>query len=218
MFTGIVRGKGIVERVSDRPNLRTIEVALPLGSDEGLEVGASIAVDGVCLTVTSTAGGRVEFDIMGESLARTTLGSLHVGAMVNIERAARDGAEVGGHCVSGHIDCVCEVVQINTPENNVVFTFQVPKEYMQYVFPKGYIALNGASLTVSNVSRHSSTFDVWLIPETLRLTTFGEKGIGSRVNLEVERSTQVIVDTVNTFLEGHFGEMLPKLKMLLNAN
>jgi riboflavin synthase len=216
MFTGIIKGKGIVQSVVDRPNFRTITVNLPEGAEVGVETGASISVEGVCLTVTAFSGGRVDFDVMAETLSRTTLGGLAQGDFVNIERAARDGAEIGGHPLSGHIDCVCEVFRVERPENNVVMTFKVPPPFMRYIFSKGYIGLNGTSLTVSNVDKHAGTFQVWFIPETLRLTTFGQKKEGDPINLEIERGTQVTVDTVRDFLEERFAKLLPKLQDLLD--
>jgi riboflavin synthase len=216
MFTGIVQGKGLIQAVIDKPHLRTFTILLPPGTEAGLEIGASVAVEGVCLTVTAFNAGAVSFDSMAETLHRTTLGGLKQGDPVNIERAARDGAEIGGHPLSGHIDCVCTVLRIERPENNVVMTFQVPAPFMRYIFSKGYIGLNGTSLTVSNVDKSAGTFQVWFIPETLRVTTFAEKHEGDSVNLEVERGTQVTVDTVREFLEERFAKFLPKLQDLLD--
>lgn len=218
MFTGIIKGQGIVQQVIDRPNARSIRVELPQGSEVDLEIGASIAVDGVCLTVTAIDGTSVTFDMMAETLMRTTLGSVTAGAAVNIERAAKDGAEIGGHPLSGHVDCVCTVAAVDTPENNFVVTFKVPDPFIRYIFSKGYIGLNGTSLTVSNVDKREGTFQVWFIPETLRLTTFGGKKVGDAINLEIERGTQVTVDTVREFLEERFGKMLPKLQALLGED
>jgi len=215
MFTGIIKGQGVVQAITDRQQLRSIQVLLPTDSNEGLELGASIAIDGVCLTVTSIIDSAVTFDIMSESLKRTTLGSLIQGSKVNIERAAKDGAEIGGHPISGHVDCMCEIISIDTPENNLVMTLKVPAPFIRYVFSKGYIALNGTSLTVSGVDKQNSTFQVWFIPETLRRTTFGTKRVGDWINLEIERGTQVTVDTVREFLEERLGKMLPKLQALL---
>jgi riboflavin synthase len=152
---------------------------------------------------------------MAETLNRSTLGALQIGSRVNIERAAKDGAEIGGHPLSGHVDCVCEVYDIETPDNNYVITFKVPQSFSAYIFSKGYIGLNGTSLTVSNVNKRSGTFQVWFIPETMRLTTFGEKKVGDLINLEIERGTQVVVDTVRDFLEQRLGKALPKLHELL---
>jgi riboflavin synthase len=165
--------------------------------------------------VTSVSDHHARFDVMQETLTRTTLADLAVSDAVNIERAARDGAEIGGHPLSGHVDCVARICDIQTPENNRVLTLAVPSPWIRYVFAKGYIAVNGASLTVASVDRQNSTFSVWLIPETLRMTTFGTKGEGSRVNLEIERSTQVTVDTIRDFLEERLGPLLPRLEQFI---
>lgn len=218
MFTGIIKGIGTVEAIVDKPGLRQFQIRLPEGADTELERGASIAVDGVCLTVTSFADSIVTFDVMQESLSLTTLGSLVRGSKVNIERAARDGAEIGGHPISGHVDCRATVARIDTPDNNKVLTFEVPPAWMKYIFPKGYVALNGTSLTITNVDRAARTFEVWFIPETLRMTTFGEKRVGDSINLEVERGTLVTVDTIRSFMEERFGKLLPALEKLLEQS
>jgi riboflavin synthase len=216
MFTGIIKGIGKIESLVDKPNLRTFSIILPKGAEVGVEIGASISVDGVCLTVTSCQGSLVTFDVMAESLRVTTLGNLKQGDLVNIERAARDGAEIGGHPLSGHIDCICSVQRIERPDNNVVMTFLVPDPFIRYIFSKGYIGLNGTSLTVTNPNKSAGTFQVWFIPETLRLTTFGQKREGDQINLEIERSTQVVVDTVRDFLEERFSKFLPQIQALLD--
>jgi len=215
MFTGIVKGPGRIESLSRLPGLATFDILLPEGAEKDLEIGASVAVDGVCLTVTGTIGRCARFDVMQETLARTTLGELAVGSTVNIERAARDGAEIGGHPLSGHIDVVAEVVDVQQPENNRVLTFAVPAPWIRYVFAKGFIGLNGASLTVASVDKQQSTFTVWLIPETLRMTTFGSKERGAHINMEIERATQVTVDTIRDFLEERLGPLLPQLESLV---
>ncbi|HEY6643103.1 riboflavin synthase subunit alpha [Povalibacter sp.] len=214
MFTGIVKGLGRISGLQRSSGLVTFDIELPSGAETDLEIGASVAVDGVCLTVTSTSGPHATFDVMQETLTRTTLGDLREGSAVNIERAARDGAEIGGHPLSGHIDCVVTVAEVQTPENNRVLTLAVPAPWIRYVFAKGYIALNGASLTVASVDKRASTFTVWLIPETLRMTTFGDKLAGARINMEIERSTQVTVDTIRDFLEERLGPLLPRLESL----
>jgi riboflavin synthase len=196
VFTGIVQGSFPIQSVVDRPGLRTLTLALPPALREGLEVGASVAISGVCLTVTSLAGETVSFDAIDETQRRTTLGRLRVGDRVNVERSARAGAEVGGHELSGHVDGTAEIVAVDRPPGNHVVTFRAPRELIRYVFSKGFIALDGCSLTVVDVDRDAATFTVHLIPETLRVTTFDAKRAGDRVNLEIERRTQVIVDTV----------------------
>jgi len=218
MFTGIIIGQGVVTGASDKANFRTFSILLPEGSERDLQIGASVSVDGVCLTTTSISDRTATFDVMAETLRRSTLGQLVIGSRINIERAAKDGAEIGGHPLSGHIDCMCDVVSIEKPENNCVMTFKVPDGFIGYIFSKGYIGLNGTSLTVSNVDKKRGTFEVWFIPETIRLTTFGDKQVGDRINLEIERGTQVMVDTVRDFLEQRLGKMLPKLQALLGED
>jgi riboflavin synthase len=216
MFTGIVQGLAQVAAITDQPGLRSLELALPVGLDAGLEIGASVACDGVCLTVTSLpAPGRATFDVMQQSLGLTTLGGLVVGSRLNVERAARDGAEIGGHPLSGHVDCLGQVLAIRRPDNNFVLRIGVPASHRRYVFAKGYIAINGASLTVAEANRAEGWFEVWLIPETLRMTTFGDKRVGDALHIEIERSTQVVVDTVREALEERLGPLLPALQALL---
>lgn len=219
MFTGIVQGIATVQGLVDRPGLRSFDLAFPKGFTEGLAVGASVSTDGVCLTVTELIGpDSARFDVMQQSLALTTLGTLQTGSRVNVERAARDGAEIGGHPLSGHIDVCATVTDLRTPENNRVLRIALPAPWMRYVFPKGYIAVQGASLTVAEARRESDGsgwFEVWLIPETLRATTFGEVGVGGRLNIEIERSTQVFVDTVRDAIDERLGPLLPALEALL---
>ena len=216
MFTGIVQGLATVAELTDRPGLRSFTLQFPDGFDTGLEIGASVACDGVCLTVTHLPGpNRACFDVMQQSLGLSTLGSLAVGSRLNVERAARDGAEIGGHPLSGHVDCLGTLLSIRQPQNNHVLRIGVPASHMRYVFAKGYIAVNGASLTVAEANRQERWFEVWLIPETLRMTTFGDKRPGDALHIEIERSTQVVVDTVRDALEERLGPLLPALEKLL---
>jgi riboflavin synthase len=199
MFTGIVQGVAQVAALEDHSGLRRLRLAFAPGFDSGLQVGASVAVDGVCLTVTALHTGAADFDAMQQTLALTALGTLRVGGAVNVERAARQGAEVGGHVLSGHVDVQATLVELREPENNRVLRFALPAPWMRYVFAKGYIAVNGASLTVAEARREadgSGWFEVWLIPETLRMTAFADKRVGDVLNIEIERQTQVIVDSV----------------------
>lgn len=216
MFTGIVQGVATLAAITDRPGLRSLELAFPPGFDAGLEIGASVACDGVCLTVTERpAPDRARFDVMQQSLGLTTLGGFAVGDRLNVERAAKDGAEIGGHPISGHVDCQGTLLAIRQPENNHVLRIGVPASHMRYVFAKGYIAINGASLTVAEADRQARWFEVWLIPETLRMTTFGDKRVGDALNIEIERGTQVVVDTVRDALDERLGPLLPALEALL---
>jgi len=216
MFTGIVQGVARVAALAQRPGLTSLTLAFAPGFAAGLEVGASVAVDGVCLTVTALgAGDAAAFDVMQQSLALTTLADLCAGSRVNVERAARDGAEIGGHPLSGHVDGLGRIVQVRTPENNRVLRIALPPALVRYVFAKGYIAVNGCSLTAAEVDRSAGWFEVWLIPETLRMTTFADKREGDALNIEIERQTQVFVDTVREAIDERLGPLVPLLERML---
>jgi len=219
MFTGIVQGVASVAAITDRPGLRSFTLQFPAGFCSGLEIGASVSCDGVCLTVTALhEGERADFDVMQQSLSLTTLAGLGQGSPLNVERAARDGAEIGGHPLSGHVDFMGTIAEVRRPENNHVLRITVPPRWMRYIFAKGYIAINGASLTVAEAHREpgkAGWFEVWLIPETLRMTTFGDKVEGASLNIEIERQTQVFVDTVRDAIDERLGPLLPALQALL---
>ncbi len=207
MYTGIITGVFPVVGLSRRPGLATFAVALDTRHREDLVPGASVNLDGVCMTVTRLDAQGAWFDAALETLTPTSMGRLEEGRRVNVERSARAGAEIGGHPISGHVDGTAEIVAIDRPENNCVLTFQLPEAHRRYVFNKGFIALNGCSLTVCELDRPAGRFKVYLIPETLRLTTFGRVRVGDRVNVEIDRQTQVIVDTVREALAGAIGEL-----------
>lgn len=194
MFTGIVQGIATVEEITARPGLSTFAIRLPAKNTEGVTIGASVAINGTCLTVTRQEGSVLFFDAMQETLRLTTLGNLEAGNTVNFERAARIGDEIGGHLLSGHVHTTARLVEILRPENNVTLWFEVPEAWTRYIFPKGYIAINGASLTIGEVK--GNRFNVHLIPETLRATTFGRATEGEWVNIEIDSQTQTIVDTL----------------------
>ena len=218
MFTGIVQGVARVEAIEAREGLHTLRLRLPSGFDGELAIGASVACDGVCLTVTERpAPDTALFDVMAQTLKLTTLGALQQGSGLNVERAAKEGAEVGGHPLSGHVDVSATIADIRRPDNNHVLRFALPAPWMRYVFAKGYIGVNGCSLTVAEAQREpsgSGWFEVWLIPETLRMTTFGDKQLGDAVHIEIERSTQVVVDTVRDALDEKLGALMPLLEAL----
>jgi riboflavin synthase len=216
MFTGIIQGVSTITSIKDTEGLRTFTLEFPQGFSEELCVGASVAIEGVCLTVTSIfSPTSVEFDVVLQSLSVTTLGSYRVGSKVNTERAAKDGAEIGGHPLSGHIDFAAQIESVRTSQNNCVFRVHVPSEFRKYIFPKGYIAINGASLTVSEVDKSAGWLEVWLIPETRRMTVFEQKQAGDWLNIEIERGTQVAVDTVRASMEETLGALKPALEALL---
>lgn len=201
MFSGIVSGAYPVELVDKQNGMISIGVKLPPELLAGLEIGASVAIDGTCLTVTAIDGPLIRFDVVLVTLETTTLHALEPGSMVNVERSLNQGAELGGHLISGHVDGVAEIVSIERPPNNFILKVRVPKKWMPYVFPKGYLALNGTSLTAAEVDKATGVVCVYLIPETLLRTSFSEKKVGDGINFEVDRNTQVLVDTVRGFLQ-----------------
>ncbi|WP_109078758.1 riboflavin synthase subunit alpha [Aggregatibacter kilianii] len=199
MFTGIVQGTAQIRAITERANFRTHQVEMPQEMLKGLQIGASVAHNGVCLTVTEIRGNLVRFDLMQETLKITNLGELKVGDFVNIERAMQMGTEIGGHILSGHVYCTAEIVERIPSENNLQIWFQLPtKAMMKYVLTKGFIAVDGISLTIGEV--REQRFCVNLIPETIHRTLIGKKEVGEKVNIEIDPQTQAIVDTVERYL------------------
>jgi riboflavin synthase len=182
MFTGIVQVRGEVARVQQQPDSAQISVRGP-----GLHVSAigdSVAVDGVCLTVVSRDGDTVVCDVMQETLRRTTLAAARAGDKVNLELAATPTSRLGGHLVQGHVDGVGRIVARQPTEHWELVSVDAPADLVRYIVEKGSIALDGVSLTV--VSIDANVFTVSLIPETLRRTSLGTKGVGDDVNIEVD--------------------------------
>ena len=199
MFTGIVQGMGTIVRIDQpAPDFRSHTVALPPEMAHGLQIGASVAHNGCCLTVTHTEDNLARFDLMAETLAKTNLGSLKTGDFVNLERAARFGDEIGGHVMSGHIITQTEITRIEQNEHNRTLYFRLPPQLAAYILPKGFIGLDGCSLTIGDVS--ADEFNVHLIPETLQRTLFGSRQAGDSINIEIDAQTQAIVDTVERVL------------------
>lgn len=192
MFTGIVQGTGCVQSIQG-DSIVTVSIEIP--STEGLEVGGSVSIDGVCLTATSV-GNSVTFDIIPETLERTTLGSLSPGSNVNVERALKFGDELGGHLLSGHIMGTAEIVIVKNQD----YTIKCPTEMAEFIQEKGYIAVDGISLTIGETDGEGC-FDVHIIPETLRLTTLGGKSVGDHVNIEIDAMTQAVVETTKRLME-----------------
>lgn len=213
MFTGIVERTGVVGRVSPTEAGRELLVDAA-GWGAGFAPGESISVNGVCLTLaprgapgavpgvapgTGTGtGGVLRFDVVPETLAKTTLGGLGPGARVNLERAATAATLMGGHVVQGHVEGVGEVRAVRT-EGEWRVTIGAPKELMPCITPKGSIAVEGVSLTVASVDVAASSFDVALIPTTLEVTTLGGLRAGSRVNLETDIMARTIVHYLRNF-------------------
>ena len=179
-------------------DFRTHTVELPEDMAGGLQTGASVAHNGCCLTVTETDGRTARFDLMAETLDKTNLGRLKAGDLVNLERAARFGDEIGGHLMSGHITATTEILRVERTEHNTTMHFALPAALKPYILPKGFVGLDGCSLTIGSVGEDS--FCVHLIPETLRRTLFGTRQAGDTVNLEIDPQTQAVVDTVGRIL------------------
>lgn len=199
MFTGIVQGTAQIKAIIERVNFRTHVVEMPQEMLKGLQIGASVAHNGVCLTVTKIQDNLVSFDLMQETLKITNLGELKAGDFVNIERAMQMGTEIGGHILSGHVYCTADIVERLPSENNLQIWFQLPnQDTMKYVLTKGFIAVDGISLTIGEVREQS--FCVNLIPETIHRTLIGKKAVGEKVNIEIDPQTQAIVDTVERYL------------------
>ena len=198
MFTGIVQGTAEVVAIEEKERFRTHTIRMPAAFLGGLKNGASVAHNGCCLTVTGIVDDQVSFDLMQETLRVTNLGLVQIGDLVNFERAARFGDEIGGHQMSGHILCMATVTRVIHSENNRQVWFQIPQDYMRYIFTKGYIGIDGISLTIGDVDKN--TFCVNLIPETLERTNMGIRKEQDRVNIEIDPQTQAIVDTVERVL------------------
>ncbi|MGP1356141.1 riboflavin synthase [Roseicyclus sp.] len=182
MFTGIITDVGRIRRLERRGDLHArIATAYDTGS---IEIGASIACDGVCLTVTATGGDWFDVDISAETLSKTTIGDWAEGDPVNLERALKVGDELGGHIVSGHVDGVAEVVATREEGESTRFTFRAPEALARFIAPKGSVALDGTSLTVNEVT--GAEFGVNIIPHTKAVTTWGGVKAGDRVNLEID--------------------------------
>ncbi len=183
MFTGIILGLGTVVAVTDREKFR--EIVVDVGSlVTSPTIGASVAVSGVCLTVTKIEGSMLSFEVMEETLKKTTTGDLKVGDKVNIETPMRMGDELGGHFVLGHVDGIGTIVSKTIDGENTHMTFRVPDSLAKCIVDKGSVAIDGISLTICDPK--DSEFNVWLLPLTLERTTLGLKAIGDTVNLEAD--------------------------------
>lgn len=198
MFTGIVAGTGTITQMSGAEVVRIV-IDFNSVSTENIVTGASVSIDGTCLTVVEINSHEISFDVIPETLQKTTLGSKSIGSSVNLERALKMGDELGGHLLSGHILGMGKITERIEGNENLDLRINCPGHIMKYVQEKGYIAIDGISLTIGNVDQTS--FSLHLIPETLALTTIGEKQIGDNVNIEVDSMTQTIVSTVERILE-----------------
>lgn len=184
MFTGIITDIGEVESRNGGQFAIRSAYAAP-----SIAIGASIACDGVCLTVTTVEaqglGSRFTVDVSNETLSKSTLGDWRTGRRINLERALKAGDELGGHIVSGHVDGIARIFEIRPDGDSRRFTFEAPEHLAMYVAPKGSVALDGASLTVNEVS--GTRFGINIIPHTLTMTTWGAKKPGDPINLEIDQ-------------------------------
>jgi riboflavin synthase len=191
MFTGIVTDIG---RIVETKHTGDLRARIATGYDvTGIDIGASIACDGVCLTVVALGGqpeGWFDVEISGETVSKTNLGGWGPGKRVNLERALKVGDELGGHIVSGHVDGLAEVVSVRPEGGSVRVRFRAPEALARYIAPKGSVALNGTSLTVNEVE--GAEFGVNFIPHTQAATTWGEVAVGDQVNLEVDTMARYV--------------------------
>lgn len=200
MFTGIVQTKAKVIQIIEKEQFRSIQLQVESRHLQALLRGASVAINGTCLTATEfdSAQGWVEFDVIAETLKLTNLGLLQVGNQVNLERSLKFGDEIGGHIVSGHIQGVAEITDIVRTADNCSIKLRLPAALQPYIFSKGFIAVDGISLTVGEVE--GDAFGLYLIPETLTVTTLGDRKVGDLLNIEMDQQSISIVQTVERVL------------------
>lgn len=183
MFTGIVTDIGTVDHIRQLNEGRVVRVLTAYDTDT-IALGASIAHDGVCLTVTDKGPGWYEVEAWEEALRLTTAGNWQAGSRLNLERALKVGDELGGHIVAGHVDATAHIVSLQQEGDATRYTLEAPREFARFIAPKGSVALNGTSLTVNGVD--GTRFDVLLIRHSQEVTTWGSAREGDSVNLEVD--------------------------------
>jgi riboflavin synthase len=194
MFTGIITDIGTIRTLEQAGDLR---VRIATGYDTAkIDIGASIASDGVCLTVIALGAGWYDAQISAETVSKTTLGDWAVGRRVNLERALRVGDELGGHIVSGHVDGVAEVVAIVDEGDSTRVTLRAPSGLARFIASKGSVALNGTSLTVNGVEGRD--FDINVIPHTKEVTNWGDVALGDRLNLEIDTLARYVARLAET--------------------
>jgi riboflavin synthase len=182
VFTGIITDVGEIVALEQRGDLKArIKTAY---DTKGIELGASIASDGVCLTVIALGDDWYDVEISAETVSKTNLGDWREGRPVNLERALKVGDELGGHIVSGHVDGVAEIVAMKDEGDSTRFTFKAPESLAKFIASKGSVALNGTSLTVNEVD--GCDFGVNIIPHTKEVTTWGHAKVGDKINLEID--------------------------------
>ncbi len=197
MFTGIIQHVGRIQSIRSAGAGKSLTIELgPVAS--GLSLGDSVAVDGVCLTATTINGETASFDVVSESLSRTTLGKLQTVSKVNLERAMAADGRFDGHIVQGHVDGLATVSEIRRGELSWEITFKAPAEILNLMIPKGSVAIAGVSLTLASVTTRG--FSIAVIPATLRETTLAELTVGQQVNIET--------DVLGKYIRRYLGELL----------
>ena len=198
MFTGIVAGQGYINKIKNNVDYASIAIKAPAGFSKNLKRGASVAVNGVCLTAKKGATDLLEFDVITETLEKTNFKLLIKGNKVNLERSMTANTEIGGHLVSGHIHGVGIIKSINDRGQTKDLRIQPPASLMEYLFYKGYVGLNGCSLTIGKVFK--SSFNIHLIPETIKVTNFQKMKKGDLINIEIDQTTINTVETIKKIM------------------
>lgn len=203
MFTGIIQGIAKLKVIKEKNFFRTYTIKLPKKMIKNLKLGSSISNNGCCLTVSCIKNNLISFDIIKETLDVTNLGNLNVGDKINVERSVKLQDEIGGHLMSGHIATTAKIIKIIQLHNNYeMWFFFKNNNFMKFIFKKGFIGIDGISLTVNKIFKN--TFSINLIPKTLLSTTIGLKKLGQFVNIEIDFKTQIIVESMERFLKKSF--------------
>ena len=198
MFSGIVSHKAKIVNVKRHNDYVGLIIKSPTGFNAQLKKGASISVNGVCLTSKDSGKNNLKFDVIEETLKKTNLNSVVKGDIVNLERSIKASTEIGGHLMSGHIHFTAKVKKIIEKDNTKDMSISLPREHSDYVMEKGYIGVNGCSLTIGKVLKNS--FNIHLIPETLKITNLNNLNVGDELNIEIDQTTITIVNTVKKIL------------------
>ena len=198
MFSGIVSHTSEIQDIKKKKDYWNLCIKLPSKFNSKLSKGASVSVNGVCLTYTGESKKYLTFDVINETLKITNLSKLRKGSIVNLERSLKFSSEIGGHLMSGHIQTTSEVIEIKKSQNTALIKFSISSRFKDYINEKGYVGINGCSLTISK--KNKANFCVNLIPETLAMTNLNKLRVGSLVNLELDQNTVTIVDTVKSIL------------------
>lgn len=203
MFTGLIEGIGTIERITRMgSDSACIALKLPENMSDN-KIGDSIAVNGVCLTITTIEGLSVSFDVSAETIGRTTLEGLKSGDGVNLERAMKLGDRLGGHLVQGHVDGIGKISRMTEAKSMITIGIDVPAELERYMVDKGSVAIDGISLTIARIS--GNNIEIAVIPETLKNTNLGSRQVGDKVNLEV--------DLIAKYVEKLHGRKSPESKL-----